>query len=105
MTRQELEQIKETIIFALTNSKFKDDNGKLFHKKAMTSLDTLEKQLSICGVVNSKITALVTYYVNEEAPHYMLDDTLNKCSKIVKVNDLKEINEMFSMLIDVKVLK
>lgn len=54
MTKEDLEQIKETIYFALINARFKEDNGKLFHQKAITSLDKIEKQLSIYSVVVSE---------------------------------------------------
>lgn len=54
---------------------------------------------------NSKITALVTYWKSQESGHAMLDDTKNKTTKIVEVEKLVDINEMFTNLVDVKILK
>lgn len=82
MTRQELEQIKETIIFALTHSRFKDDNGKLFHKKAMTSLDTLEKQLSIYGVVVSEACKC-----DRPLPYALMPFKCHNCSGEIKKSE------------------
>jgi hypothetical protein len=67
--------------------------------------NAVDEALFLYGVVNCKITALVTYYTWEDAPHYMLDDTKNITTKIVEVEKLADINEMFTNLIDVKVLK
>ena len=65
----------------------------------------IKEALTITDVVNCKITALVTYSAWEEAPHYMLDDTKKTMTKIVEVKRLIDINEMFTNLIDVKILK
>ena len=64
-----------------------------------------ENKLSIPLVVHSKITALVTYWKWQESGHVMLDDTKNKTTEIVEVDKLTDINEMFTNLIDVKILK
>lgn len=52
-----------------------------------------------------KITALVTYWKWQKSGHAMLDDTKNKTTKIVEVEKLTDINEMFNNLVDVKILK
>ena len=65
------------------------------------ALNGLE-QLTIPGVVSSKITVLITY--NEES---IVFNCLvkNKKTKIIEVDDLKELNKLGDRLIDVKVLK
>ena len=64
-----------------------------------------KKQLIIHSVVHSKITALVTYWRWEESGHSMIDDSKNKITQIVEVDNLTDINGMFTNLIDVKILK
>lgn len=63
------------------------------------------KQLILHGVVNSKITALVTYWKWQESEHVMIDDSKNKTSEIIEVENLTDINQMFTNIIDVKILK
>jgi len=63
------------------------------------------EQCAIHGVVNCKITALVTYWKFTDGGHPMLDDIKTKTTKIVEVDKLIDINEMFTNLIDVKILK
>lgn len=65
----------------------------------------LEEQLSLCGVVSSKITVSVTYLKWHDSGHALLDDYSTKETKIVKVNDVDEINDMFTNIIKIKVVK
>lgn len=103
MTVTELTDLKTTINWLLENGEFKDKETS--YNIAMNSVDMLEKQLSIPLVVHSKITALVIYWKWQESGHVMLDDTKNKTTEIVEVEKLTDINEMFTNLIDVKILK
>ena len=58
--------------------------------------------LRLYGVVSSKITALITY---DEEIVVFNRIVKNKKTKIIEVDDLKELNKLGDRLIDVKVLK
>ena len=51
------------------------------------------------------MTILVTYYEYTDATHPLLDDTKQKKSKVVEVDNLTEVNGLFENVIDVKVLR
>ena len=50
------------------------------------------------------ITVLVHYRQWVEAWHPMLDDTLENRSKVVKVKDLEELNNMFRHITKIEIL-
>lgn len=51
------------------------------------------------------ITVLVHYKQWADAGHYMLDDTLEDRSKVVKVKDLLELNDMFRHIVKIEILE
>lgn len=101
--RQEIfEKVED--IFQLCNRRNKGFNETELDTKE-TITDYIYKNFSLKGVLNCKITVLVTYIKWEEAPHVMLDDYKHKITKIVEVDKLTDVNRMFTNLIDVKILK
>ena len=50
------------------------------------------------------ITVLVKYKKWIESGHVLFDDYCENCSKIVEVEKLTDINNMFSNIVDVKKL-
>jgi len=51
------------------------------------------------------ITALVKYKISEVSGHPLLDDGFSpKKSKVVEVEKLTELNDMFTYIIDIKIL-
>lgn len=62
----------------------------------------LEALFSLHGVVSSKITVLITY--NENDVVFGCFRTTKK-TKIIEVDDLKDLNKLGDDLVDVKILK
>lgn len=50
------------------------------------------------------ITALVKFKVRVEAPHPMLDDYMVTKAKVVEVEKATDLNELFSNIVDIKIL-
>lgn len=65
MNKEDLEQIKETINFALINSRFKDKQGFVFNNKAQTCLSKIEEQLLIQRVSNMLPNHVVKQLLHE----------------------------------------
>lgn len=65
----------------------------------------LDQSLPIDSVVSSKITVSVTYLKWHYGGHALLDDYSTKETKIVKVNDVEEVKDMFTNVIKIKVVK
>lgn len=55
--------------------------------------------------MKNMITVLVHYKQWVEACHPMLDDTLENRSKVVKVKDLEELNNMFRYITKIEILE
>jgi len=51
------------------------------------------------------MTVLVKYKIYQIAPHPLLDGEWIQRSKVVKVSDLTEVNDMFENITDVKILE
>lgn len=51
------------------------------------------------------ITVLVKYEVFQDAPHPLLDDEWVEKSKVVKVYDLTELNDMFEKISKIDILE
>ncbi len=54
--------------------------------------------------VNAKITVLVNYEEWQDSGHALLDDYKVKRAKVVEVNELTEVNDMFSNITKIKVI-
>lgn len=69
----------------------------------------LKEALHICGVVqpeaNCKITVLATYECRQVSESPYFDDYKVTRSKIVQVENLEDLNEMFTNLVHIKILK
>jgi len=90
-----------------TGNSIYDGNGQMLPSGTYSDefVDYLLKQLSIYSVVSSKITVSVTYLKWHDSGHALLDDYSTKETKIVKVNDIEQVNEMFTNVIKIKVVK
>jgi len=62
------------------------------------------EQLKLHGVLDCKINVLVTWWNYLDSRHALLDDHRTKVSKVVEVENLTDINEMFTNIIKVKIL-
>lgn len=54
---------------------------------------------------NCKITVLVTYEILQDSGSAYFDDYKVTRTKIVQVENLEDINEMFTNIVDVKIVK
>lgn len=68
MNRQETEQIKSTINWLLQNGDFKDTTTA--YNIAMNSINTLEEQLTITGVVFNEAVTDGNWVLDEPEPLY-----------------------------------
>ena len=69
--------------------------AKIYHKE----------QLTLTGVGCSKITALVTYWLWQDSGHAMMDDYKHTFKKVVEVEKLTDINELFTNVAKIEILK
>tara|TARA_R110000787_G_scaffold256390_1_gene361658 strand:- start:573 stop:869 length:297 start_codon:yes stop_codon:yes gene_type:complete len=75
-------------------------------KEALTKANKkLTKQLLIQGVGCSKITALVTYWLWQDSGHSLMDDYKKTFTKVVEVEKLTDINELFTNVAKIEILK
>jgi hypothetical protein len=65
----------------------------------------LRKQLTLQGVGCSKIIASVTYWLWQDSGHAMMDDHRETFTKVVEVEKLTDINELFTNVSKIEVLK
>tara|TARA_R110002153_G_scaffold263440_1_gene424758 strand:+ start:367 stop:687 length:321 start_codon:yes stop_codon:yes gene_type:complete len=64
-----------------------------------------EQQLILNGVGCSKIIASVTYWLWQDSGHAMMDDHRETFTKVVEVEKLTDINELFTNVAKIEVLK
>jgi hypothetical protein len=69
-----------------------------------TSLKSIIEALTLTSVGCSKIIASVTYWLWQDSGHAMMDDHRETFTKVVEVEKLTDINELFTNVAKIEVL-
>lgn len=62
-------------------------------------------KLTLTDVGCSKITVLVTYWIWQDSGHALMDDYKHTFKKVVEVEKLTDINELFTNVAKIEILK
>ena len=101
MTKADLRTKYERIHFEESDT----PSGNIKQRYANWLEKELIKQLTLTGVGCSKIIASVTYWLWQDSGHAMMEDHRETFTKVVEVEKLTDINELFTNVAKIEVLK
>ena len=97
----------DKIVYKIRNSELTEDDVLKYGRILITEFakDYHTKQLTLTDVGCSKITALVTYWIWQDSGHALMDDYKHTFKKVVEVEKLTDINELFTNVAEIEILK
>ena len=89
----------------MENLKYEVNKLKEENQELQVEIDILKEQLTLTDVGCSKITVLVTYWIWQDSGHALMDDCKHTFKKVVEVEKLTDINELFTNVAKIEILK
>lgn len=96
---------KEIILWLVNNELNKTKDGHFNTEVLCEIREAINYNRCFKPKRNSKITCLITYWTFIDSGHAMIDDYRTKVNRIVEVDKLRDLNDKYNNLIDVKILK